>query len=93
MSQPQICPTCRQVIAPTGLRLPRIKQIIFETVRKRPGLSAEQLRCAVWADDPSGGPEDRKVLHVHVNQLNRLLAPHGIRVRNQGGGYRVRSVS
>jgi hypothetical protein len=43
----------------------------------------------VWADDPNGGPEDRKCLHVHVSQLNHLLAPLGIMVRSQGGGYQI----
>jgi len=89
MSQPEICPTCHQVIAPEGLHLPPIKRIIFETVQRRPDISAEELRGVVWADDPNGGPEDRKVLHVHVCQLNHLLAPLGIMVRSQGGGYRI----
>jgi hypothetical protein len=62
-------------------------------VQRHPDISAEELRGLVWADDPNGGPEDRKVLHVHVSQLNQLLAPHGIMVRSQGGGYRVRSVA
>ena len=61
-------------------------------MQRRPDIGAEELRSVVWADDPAGGPEDRKVLHVHVSQLNQLLAPHGIMVRSQGGGYRVRSV-
>jgi hypothetical protein len=47
----------------------------------------------VWADDPSGGPEDRKVLHVHINQLNHLLAALRIEVRSQGGGYHIRSTN
>src|SRR6516165_7664467 len=87
------CPACGQVVAPTGLRLPRIKAQIYEAVRQHPDISAEELRCLVWADDPNGGPEDRKVLHVHVSQLNHLLEPYGIMVRSQGGGYRIRSVS
>ena len=65
--------------------LPPIKQRIFDAVTRRSGISAEELRCIVWAD--------RKCLHVHVSQLNHLLAPHGIMVRSQGGGYRIRSVS
>jgi len=89
--QIEVCPTCQQVIPPEGLRLPRIKRIIFEAVQRRPDISAAELRDIVWADDPNGGPEDRKCLHVHVSQMNRLLAPHGIMVRSQGGGYRVRS--
>jgi hypothetical protein len=62
-------------------------------VRRRPGVSADTLREIVWADDPNGGPEDRKVLHVHIHQLNRLLAPCGIVVRapfGVGAGYRIR---
>jgi hypothetical protein len=78
---------------PTGLRLPPIKQRIFEAVQRHPDICAEELRRLVWADDPNGGPEDRKCLHVHVAQLNNFLRPLGIMVRAQGGGYRVRSVS
>jgi hypothetical protein len=89
----EICSHCGQPIPPTGLRLPPIKARIFETVQRRPDISAEELRCVVWADDVSGGPENRKCLHVHVAQLNSLLAPHGIMVRSQGGGYRVRAVA
>ena len=90
---PNICSHCGQPIPPTRLRLPPIKQRIYDAVQRRPDISAEQLRCLVWANDPNGGPEDRKCLHVHVSQLNHLLAPHGIMVRSQGGGYRIRSVA
>lgn len=74
--------------------MPRIKRAILDVVQRRPGIGAEDLRSAVWANDPNGGPEDRKVLHVHVHQLNRLLWPHGIAVRHGRGfdGYRVRSL-
>jgi hypothetical protein len=92
-SEPNICPTCGSPIVPEGLQLPPTKARILEAVRRRPDISAEELRGIVWADDPNGGPEDRKVLHVHVSQLNHLLAPHGIVVRSQGGGYRIRSAS
>jgi len=91
--QANICSHCGQPIPPTGLRLPPIKQRIYDTVQRRPDIGAEELRSVVWADDPAGGPEDRKVLHVHVSQLNQLLTPLGIMVRSQGGGYRIRSVS
>jgi len=91
-SHPDICSHCGQVIPPTGLRLPPIKQRIFDAVQRRPDISAEELRCLVWADDPSGGPECRHTIFVHVSQLNDLLAPYGICVRSEGGGYRIRSV-
>jgi hypothetical protein len=86
------CPTCGQPVVPAGLRLPPIKQRILDAVRDRPGISAEELRTVVWAQDPAGGPEDRKVLHVHVHQLNHLLIPLGIAVRapkGAGAGYRI----
>jgi len=93
--QQPICDACGQpVLVRSELPpLPPIKERIFDAVKRRPGISAEELRCIVWADDPAGGPEDRKCLHVHVSQLNHLLAPLGIMVRSQGGGYRIRSVS
>jgi hypothetical protein len=84
------CPTCGQILIPSGPILSPTKRRIFDTVRRCPGISAEELRCSVWSDNPSGGPENPKVLHVHVHQLNRLLAPLGIVVR--GGvtsGYRI----
>ena len=89
--QPDICPSCGQPIPPTGLRLPPLKAKLFEIVRKHPGISSEELRTRLWADDPAGGQEDRKVLHVHINQTNHRLAPHGLRIRFRGG-YRICSV-
>jgi hypothetical protein len=74
--------------------LPPTKQRIFEIVGRRPGITAQELRDRVWADDPDGGPlTDTKCLHVHVAQLNVLLRPLGIMVRSRGGGYCIRSVS
>jgi hypothetical protein len=88
-----ICPCCGQPILPEGLRLPPIKARILDAVQRHPGISAERLRGIVWQADPNGGPEDRKVLHVHVSQLNSRLAPFGVMVRapkGAGAGYRVR---
>lgn len=90
------CPRCHQPIAPARLQLSPIKRRIFEAVVKHPDIPAEELRALVWCNDPNGGPEDRKVLHVHVHQLNRLLAPYGLIVRaGKGAGavYRLRERS
>ena len=93
--QQPVCDACGQpVLIQAELPpLPPIKEKILATVRKRPGITAQELRDSVWADDPSGGPEDRKVLHVHINQLNHLLAALRIEVRSQGGGYHIRSTN
>ena len=89
MAQPDICPHCGQPIVPAGLALPAIKARIYEAVRRRPGISAETLRGIVW-DDPSGGPDCRHTIYVHIYQTNRILAPHGLKIRFQNG-YRIRS--
>jgi hypothetical protein len=84
------CPHCGQVIVPTGLRLPPLKRCIFNLVRRRPGITAEELRSLVWASDPNCGPENHKAVHVHVFQLNQLLAPAGITIRgSKSFGYRI----
>ncbi len=89
---PARCPCCGQPVIPP-VALPPIKQQILDVVRRRPGIDAEALRSLVWAHDPGGGPEDRKVIHVHIHQLNRLLSPHGIVVRgSRSGGYRIVSL-
>src|SRR6516165_1020091 len=92
-AQARICSSCGQPVIPTGIRLPRIKREIFEAVRRRPNITAAALRDVVWGADPNGGPESRTILHVHVSQLNRLLAPYGIEIRSAGGGYSIRAVS
>jgi hypothetical protein len=92
---PKACPQCGQVLVPDGLRLPPIKQRILEAVQRRPGISAEVLRAVVWAHDPNGGPESFGAIHVHIHQLNKLLARHGLVVRapfGAGAGYRIHQV-
>ena len=94
-SKPAVCPCCGQPVVPNGLRLPPIKRRILDAVQRCPGISAGELRDVIWAADPNGGPEDRKVLHVHVHQLNQRLAPYGVMVRapkGAGAGYRVRQL-
>lgn len=89
-AQGNVCPCCGQPVVPTQLALPRIKSKILDAVRRRPGITATELRDIVWADAIDGGPEDRKVLHVHICQLNKLIAHTGVAVRGSiSGGYRL----
>ena len=84
------CPGCGRPMPRDDIVLPPIKRRIYDIVSRHHGISAERLRELVWIDDPSGGPEDPKVLHVHVCQLNRLLVPYGVEIRGSvSGGYRV----
>jgi len=90
-----ICPCCGQLLIPQDhIVLPPTKKRILDVVRRHPGIDAETLRGLVWADDPNGGPENPKAIHVHVHQLNRRLQLHGIRVRGScSGGYRIVAIS
>src|SRR5262245_23440750 len=93
-SQPTICAHCGQPVLPShSIPLPPLKSRILDLVRRHPGIQAETLRELVWADDPNGGPEDRKAIHVHVHQLNRALEPYGLRVRgSRSFGLRVEEI-
>jgi hypothetical protein len=70
------------------LTLPPIERRIFEAVQHHPGISAEELRRQVQADNS----EDRKHLHLCIARLNTLLRPHGITVRSEGGLFQMRAV-
>ena len=84
------CPYCGSPIVTTELILPRTKRRILAIVQHFPGISAERLRELVWINDPNGGPESRKAIHVHIHHLNKRLAPFGLAVRGSvSGGYRL----
>jgi len=90
--QHPICDACGQPVLMRSELPPLspIKQRILETVKRRPGITAQQLRDWVWVDDPNGGPlTGTKNLHVHIDQLNALLRPLDLCVRNKGGGYQI----
>jgi hypothetical protein len=89
---PKTCPTCNQPVVPTGIRLPRIKRVIFEAIRNRQNVTAEGLRQIVWGADPNGGPASRSIVHVHIGQMNQLLRSHGLTVRSERGFYRIRTI-
>jgi hypothetical protein len=88
----ECCPTCGQPKLTGDLLLPPVKKRLLEIVRRRPGITAEELRSLIWTG-PDGGPENSKCLHVHVHQLNRLLAPLGLVIRGSvSGGYQMRAL-
>jgi hypothetical protein len=43
--EPKICPACNQPIVPPMPDLTPIKQRILDAVKRRPGISAEELRA------------------------------------------------
>jgi hypothetical protein len=90
------CPHCGAAIVPERLPLTPVQRRIVDVVRRRGAISAEDLRCAVWADDEDNGPLNDKTLRVHIHLLNQRLAGYGLCVRaNKGAGatYRIRKVA
>ena len=74
----------------TELRWPRVKRRIFEAIQKRPGITARELTALVYEDDPNGGPESTKCVHVHINHMNRRLAREGMAIKGHvTDGYRI----
>ena len=50
----------------------------------------EMLLCALYGDDPDGGPLlADKCLHLHVHDLRPVLAKHGLALENGYGRYRM----
>ena len=92
MMRADICSHCGQPIVPPVRNLTPIKRRILDAVKRRPGISAQELRSIVW-DDPSGGPECRHTIFVHISQLNHVLALYGLMMRSEGGGYRIRAAT
>ena len=92
MMRAEICSHCGQPIPPTGLHLPPIKQRIYDAVQRCPDISAEELRCVVWADDPNGGPEFENVVSVHIKHMRPTLEREGVTIscaRGPGATYRL----
>jgi hypothetical protein len=89
------CPHCGAPRVPERLPLTPVQRRIVDVVRRRGEVNAEDLRCAVWADDEDGGPLNDKTLHVHIYLLNKKLRRYGLAVRaNKGAGatYKLRHV-
>jgi hypothetical protein len=73
-------------IVPKRLRLPPIEQRIFNAVKERPGITAEELRAVVPG-------ESRHMIFVRISRLNSALAVDHLMMRSEGGGYQIRTVS
>lgn len=90
--EPKCCPACGQtlpVVRPYGLQIGTRKQRILEIVQKAGphGIKTTALFERVYGQDQEGGPlGGNKTLHVHVNQLNKLLRRHHKVIRGERCG-------
>lgn len=87
-----MCCCCGQVLPPK-LKLPVVKQRIYDMVARHPGIRLQQLINHVYAEDPNGGPESLNIIHVHVHQINLIIIKHGLQIRGHTSqGYRLVAV-
>lgn len=87
-TQPHMCPCCGQII-PLPLDMlhltPRQRRL-YELVKGRMpyGITRDGLLAAMYGHEPGGGPLSVNVISVTAHNLNRRLAPYGIKVASAG---------
>ena len=71
---------------------PQLFEIFLRIGLSKCGATPAQLFQSIYADDPNGGPlAGRKVMQVQRVNLNKKLAPLGLRITSAGSGYRDRA--
>lgn len=75
------CPTCGAFIVKEQMFNSKVKQAIFDYVRKRSGCTSKQIADYVYQDDINGGPDSVNVVAVHIAQMRPTLHQHGLDIR------------
>ena len=85
------CPGCgRPLVVDVDESLTPTQRRILDVLKRRGSASADELRDALWSDDPDGGPDNTSTLHAHIWHLNQRLKSRGLRVRaSRWSGYRI----
>lgn len=92
---PQTCDKCGQIIPPkpTLFANQPTRQRVYEIIARRTdGISCKELMDIVYDWDPNGGPENSKVIAVHIWLINKTLRALGLRIgstRGRGAVYRL----
>jgi hypothetical protein len=86
------CPYCDQVLPEfrLGVRFPNgVKARIFDLVQRGgvDGIPSDELHATVF--DAHERKPAKKLLSVHVNQINELIEDSGYRISGRGGAYRL----
>jgi DNA-binding response OmpR family regulator len=91
------CKCCGQKLPPEelpdGVHLSPIKQQIWQAIVSWPGIRSKEIIDWVYGHDEHGGPDSLNIVSVHVAQINKQLASHGLAIRGRNSsGYRLGSV-
>ena len=82
-----LCRACGQPLPPKereGIYLTPRKGMIYDTILKHPGITAEGIQAAL--------PQFNMSIHnirVHLCQTNEILAGTDVRIKGDGGCYRI----
>lgn len=101
-SEEVCCTKCGQTLPPEGepgINLAPIQRRIFDLVRRAGphGISSTRLFNLIYDCDSNGGPlNGKRCLYVHVNQTNKRLRKHGLRMHGGSGAagcrYRIENI-
>jgi hypothetical protein len=86
MSRCELCPRCGQPLPGKereGVYLPAKKACIFDFVRAHPGVTLAGIRAHCFSDGTNV-----KTIHVHINQINNLLAGTDVQIKGEKHGGR-----
>lgn len=87
MSGQEMCRCCGQPLPPKkreGVYLPAKKACIYDFVQAHPGVTLAGIRAHCFSDGTN-----IKTVHVHICQINEMLAGTSLRIRGEKrGGYR-----
>lgn len=80
----KVCEACGHPL-PTYealLDLTRMQQRLFSIIHKagRAGIGNEAIMQQMYADDPTGGPESGKIIHVMKQKMRPALQKHGMKL-------------
>jgi hypothetical protein len=82
-----MCSACGQPLPSRereGVYLPPRKAKIYDAIRTHPGISVEgiQAKCLPFRMSV-------KTIHVHINQINDMMAGTDVKIRGRIDGYRI----
>ena len=90
----RLCPTCHRPFPPRLAVHGPVRQRIVDVIADRPdGITRVELLDLVYADDPSGGPDNPNTICVLIKHANAELAAQGFRIAptwlGRGARYRL----
>ena len=85
------CPTCGQPIVAdiASAKLTKSERRLYEIVKAAgaPGITSRDIMKKLYAEDPSGGPENPNIVSVFASNANAKLAAHHLKLTARRGPW------